>query len=34
VSSLFVPADLAARDYQAIEARAASIMNRLDGASQ
>lgn len=34
VSSLFVPADLAARDYQAIEARAAAIMNRLDGASQ
>ena len=34
VSSLFVPADLAARDYQAIETRAAAIMNRLDGASQ
>lgn len=34
VSSLFVPADLVARDFRAIETRAAAIMTRLAGASQ
>lgn len=34
VSSLFVPADLVTGNFQAIEERAVSIMNRLDGASQ
>ncbi|MEZ4655897.1 MAG: bifunctional 4-hydroxy-2-oxoglutarate aldolase/2-dehydro-3-deoxy-phosphogluconate aldolase [Candidatus Eisenbacteria bacterium] len=34
VSSLFVPSDLAKRDFDAIEARAVAIHNRLHGASQ
>jgi Entner-Doudoroff aldolase len=34
VSSLFLPGDIAARNFDAIEARAASIVSRLHGAGQ